>query len=100
MEPMTEKDAAAILEEAKRRKVAYCEKNGQPVPAFDKAEDFLIRTPQERSTWVQVWRHNLCGAVWEDTPGTGQLPKICPACLARIDSNERRNNHEKRKRTD
>lgn len=100
MEPMTEKDAAAILEEAKRRKVAYCEENGQPVPAFDKAEDFLIRTPRERSTWVQVWRHNLCGAVWEDTPGTGQLPKICPACLARIDSNERRNNHEKRKRTD
>lgn len=46
MEPMTEKDAAAILEEAKRRKVAYCEENGQPVPAFDKAEDFLIRTPR------------------------------------------------------
>lgn len=85
MEPMTEKDAAAILEEAKRRKVAYCEENGQPVPAFDKAEDFLIRTPRERSTWVQVWRHNLCGAVWEDTPGTGQLPKICPACLASVD---------------
>ena len=85
MEPMTEKDAAAILEEAKRRKVAYCEENGQPVPAFDKAEDFLIRTSRERSTWVQVWRHNLCGAVWEDTPGTGQLPKICPACLARVD---------------
>lgn len=85
MEPMTEKDATAILEEAKRRKVAYCEENGQPVPAFDKAEDFLIRTPRERSTWVQVWRHNLCGAVWEDTPGTGQLPKICPACLARVD---------------
>lgn len=100
MEPMTEKDAAAILEEAKRRKVAYCEENGQPVPAFDKAEDFLIRTPRERSTWVQVWRHNLCGAVWEDTPGTGQLPKICPACLARIDSNERSNRHEKRERTD
>ncbi len=85
MEPMTEGAAAAILEEAKRRKIAYCEENGLPAPAFDKVEDFLIRTPRERSTWVQVWRHNLCGAVWEDTTGTGQPPKICPACLEKVD---------------
>ena len=38
MEPMTEGAAAAILEEAKRRKIAYCEENGLPAPAFDKVD--------------------------------------------------------------
>lgn len=39
---MQMKEAYAILEAAKKRKIALCERRGLPIPAFDKAEDFYI----------------------------------------------------------
>jgi ssDNA-binding Zn-finger/Zn-ribbon topoisomerase 1 len=35
-------EAYATLEAAKARKIAFCKRRGLPVPAFDKAEDFII----------------------------------------------------------
>lgn len=48
------KEATAILEAAKKRKIAFCKRHSLPIPAFDKAEDFYIDDnvpcPECRST--------------------------------------------------